>query len=119
MKKLLLVLASTGLIITNAGATLLFSDGFDYTSGQLLAPNNDTTGSPNPGLLNIAYSVNWRYAGGGNATTQTPPGIAGNGLSYDGLLASAGNSVTFDSADAGTARRVRGPIPILSRASAR
>src|SRR3990172_5162660 len=101
MKKLLLVLLTTGLVSGNAGADLLFYDGFDYTAGQLLAPTSDTTGSPNPGQHNVDYNVDWRYAGAGGAVNN-PPGIASGGLSYDGLRPSTGNSVLFDTTQIGS-----------------
>jgi hypothetical protein len=88
---------------TQAQATLLVYDGFEYNSGDLLAPTNDTVGSPNPGLLNTAYGVNWRYAGAGGASNKAP-GIASTGLIYAGLQAGVGNSVTFNSTQIGSAR---------------
>src|SRR5712671_2967415 len=90
------------LVAVNARATLLFYDGFDYTPpGTLLAPLNDTTATPNPGLLNTAYGWNWRYAGAGAAANKAPA-IAGAGLNYNdvtgysGLQSTVGNSVLFD-----------------------
>ena len=106
MKKLLLVLVSTGFIFANAGATLLLQDGFDYTSSQLLAPVN----SSSPGQLNVAYGYNWYNAGGTSLTLNQAPGIASSGLSYNsvagysGLQATTGNSVAFDSTQIGSAR---------------
>jgi hypothetical protein len=86
-----------------AQAALLFYDGFDYTSGQTMAPTNDTTGSPNPGQHNVAYNVDWRYVGGGAANNESP--FVGSGsLSVSGLKDSVGNSVVYDMTDNGIAR---------------
>jgi hypothetical protein len=110
MKKLLLVLASAGFFATDAGASLLFYDGFDYSPGAFLAPVTDTTASPNPGLLNIASGRNWRYAGSGSPTLNNAPAIAGTGLNYSdvagysGLQPAVGNSVLFDMSQIGSAR---------------
>jgi hypothetical protein len=58
MKKLLVGLVSAGFSLTNAGAALLFYDGFEYTPpGTFLAPVTDTTASPNPGLLNAFFRL--------------------------------------------------------------
>lgn len=103
MKKTLLLLGTTALGVLPGSATLLFYDGFNYTASQLLAPLNDTTGSPNPGLLNVDYGVNWRYAGAGGGANNAP-GIAGSGLNYAGLMPAAGNSVAFDPTQLGSAR---------------
>jgi hypothetical protein len=103
MKKLLVAFVSAGFFLTNAGAALLFYDGFDYTPpGTFLAPVTDTTSSPNPGLLNVASGWNWRYAGAGSPTLNNAPAIASVGLNYNdvtgysGLQPAIGNSVLFD-----------------------
>jgi len=104
----------------NAGATLLFYDGFDYSPpGTFLAPLNDTTATPNPGLLNTAYGWNWRYAGAGAAANKAP-GIAGVGLNYNdvtgysGLQSTVGASVLFDTTQLGSARIQAMPSAISS-----
>ena len=120
MKKLLVVLSSTGLFLANTGAALLFYDGFNYTlPGTPLAPVTDTTASPNPGFLNSAYGWNWRYAGAGGAANQAP-GIASVGLSYNnvtgysGFQLTAGNSALFDMTQIGSARIQVTPSAISS-----
>jgi len=113
MKKSLLLVALTSFGVFQSHATLSFYDSFDYTTGQLLAPINDTTGTPNPGQLNVAYGWNWRYAGAGAAANK-PPGIASGGLSYPGLQPSTGNSVLFDTTQIGTARIQAMPAAISS-----
>jgi hypothetical protein len=94
-------------------AALLFYDGFDYTSGQPLAPTNDTTGSPNPGQLNVAYGVNWRYAGAGGGVNAAPS-VGSGTLSYPGLQASTGNSAAHDMTQIGSARIQVAPAAISS-----
>ncbi len=123
MKKGIAVCISTVAIAlgaTNAPAALLFYDGFDYTPpGTLLAPLNDTTATPNPGLLNTAYGWNWRYAGAGGAANKAP-GIAGVGLNYNdvagysGLQSTIGNSVLFDTTQLGSSRIQAMPAAISS-----
>jgi hypothetical protein len=120
MKKLLVGFASTGLFLANAGAALLFYDGFDYAPpGTPLAPVTDTTASPNPGFLNTASGWNWRYAGAGGAANQAP-GIASVGLSYNnvagysGLQSTVGNSALFDMTQIGSARIQAMPTAISS-----
>ncbi len=101
----LLSMALITLIAASAGADLLFYDGFDYTSGERLAPLNDTTATPNPGQYNVAYNENWRYAGAGGAPNNAP-GIASTGLTSpdSSLLPAVGNSVLFDPTQLGSAR---------------
>jgi hypothetical protein len=94
-------------------AALLFYDGFNYTAGEKLAPRNDTTGSPNPGQLNVAYSVNWRYTGAGGAVNEAP-GVASGTLSYPGLQASTGNSAAHDMTMIGSGRIQVAPAAITS-----
>ena len=125
MRKSIAVYVSMALIAltgANAGASLLFYDGFDYTPpGTLLAPLNDTPTTPNPGLLNVAYGWNWRYAGAGGAANQAP-GIASGGLNYtdvgaagySGLQSTIGNSVLFDMTQLGSARVQVTPAAISS-----
>jgi hypothetical protein len=116
MKKLLLVLLNSTFILVNAGAQLLFQDQFSYTSGQLLAP----VGTPGVGQLNVAYGYNWYDAGLTSPTANQPPGIASGGLDYNnvpgysGLQAAAGNSVSFNSTQIGTARIQVTATPITS-----
>ena len=121
MKKSLVALLSAGFFVANAGAALLFYDGFDYTpSGTPLAPVTDTTASPNPGFLNVAYGWNWRYAGAGSPTLNNAPAIASVGLSYNnvagysGLPSTTGNSVLFDMTQIGSARIQVTPAAISS-----
>lgn len=104
----------------SAPAALLFYDGFDYTPpGTLLAPLNDTTATPNPGLLNSAYGWNWRYAGAGGAANKAPA-ISGVGLNYNdvtgysGLQSTAGGSVLFDATQLGSSRIQAMPSAINS-----
>jgi len=117
MKKLVLLVLSLAFLLTNASAQLLFQDSFNYTASSLLAPENDTTGTPNPGLSNGTY--NWRYAGAGGANNNAP-GIASAGLSYDdvsgysGLPFASGNSVLFDATQIGSARIQVTPSAISS-----
>src|SRR6188474_1093210 len=92
-------------------AALLFYDGFEYTAGQPLAPTNDTTATPNPGQLNVAYNVNWRYAGGGAATNAAPT-VANNGLVAPVYSNSPGNSALFDTSQIGSARIQVTPVAI-------
>jgi len=94
-------------------AALLFYDGFAYNPGEKLAPRNDSTGTPNPGQLNVDYGVHWRYAGGG-ATTNEAPGIASGSLSYPGLSPSTGNSVAHDMTQLGSARIQVTPAAVTS-----
>jgi len=102
-RSLALVTLIGAALATPAHATLLLYDGFEYTAGELLAPSNDTTASPNPGQYNGAFDVNWRYAGSGAANTNAP-GVASGTLSYSGLLPSAGNSVALNATQLGSAR---------------
>jgi hypothetical protein len=120
MKKLLVGFASAGFFLANAGAALLFYDGFDYAPpGTPLAPVTDTTASPNPGFLNTASGWNWRYAGAGGTANQAT-GIASVGLSYNnvagysGLQATVGNSALFDTTQIGSARIQAMPTAISS-----
>ena len=101
------------LVCTPANAALLFYDGFDYTAGEKLVPRNDTVGTPNPGQLNVDYSVNWRYAGAGGAANEAP-GIGSGTLSYPGLQASTGNSAAHDQTMIGSARVQVAPAAISS-----
>jgi hypothetical protein len=108
-----LLTALITLTVASASADLLFYDGFEYTAGELLAPSNDTTGSPNPGQHNVAYNEDWRYAGGGLAN-QNAPGIASVGLTAPGTLPAVGNSVLFDTTQLGSARIRVSPTSINS-----
>jgi len=77
---------------------------FNYRPGELLAPLDDTSGTPHPGqLVPAPYNVNWRYAGGG-AAAQKAPGIASGSLNYPGLRHPVGNSVAYDTTQLGSAR---------------
>lgn len=102
MKKILLILAGTVLAVSSQ-AQLLFYDGFEYTAGQFLAPRNDTIATPNPGLHNVVYNVDWRYAGAGGLTQNAPSSSLPN-LTYTGLQPSAGGSALFDTTQLGSAR---------------
>ena len=117
MKTRLGAYVSTALIAltaANAGASLLFYDGFDYTAGALLAPTNDTIAIPNPGLHNVDYNVDWRYAGAGAAANKAPA-IASSGLTYPApSVPSSGNSVLFDATQIGIARIQINPTAINS-----
>lgn len=113
MKKLLCLLTLTALAALPCSAAPLLYDGFDYTAGQFLAPLNDTSGSPNPGQLNVAYGVNWRYAGGG-AAANNAPSVANNGLTYAGLMPGVGNSAAYDTTQLGSARIQVTPSAISS-----
>ena len=111
--KRILILSVMVALAAPSQASPLFYDGFNYTAGELLAPVNDTTGSPNPGQLNVDYGVNWRYAGAG-AAVNAPPGMASGGLSYPDLAPSTGNSVLFDMTKLGSARIQVTPAAISS-----
>lgn len=104
-RPLFLVLAGTVLFIGNANADLLLYDGFDYPSGQLLAPTDGSAGQ-----FNSVANNNWYYAGNVSAN-QNPPGIASSGLHYSDVsapgysgLADKGNSILYDNSQSGTAR---------------
>jgi len=121
MKKLLVGLVGGGFFLANASAALSFYDGFDYTPpGTFLAPVTDTTASPNPGLLNVAYGWNWRYAGAGSPTLNNTPAIASVGLNfndvtgYSGFQPTVGKSVLFDMTQIGSARIQVTPAAISS-----
>jgi hypothetical protein len=91
-----------------AWASLIFYDGFDYTagdaaSGPYLAPNNDTSGTPNPGQHNVAYNVDWRYAGP-TTGARNAPFISSGSLTVAGMPASVGNSVGLDQTQLGSSR---------------
>jgi hypothetical protein len=83
MKRLSLVLIAVGacaLIIPNAHATLLFSDGFNYTSGDFLGAGTTTP----PWLLQ-------------SSTAAAQLSISTPNLTYPGLLDLGGNALTENS----------------------
>lgn len=106
MKKIALFAAGFGLLVTNAQATQLLYDAFNYAAGELLAPTNGS-----PGQYNAAFNVNWYYAGSAAANTE-PPGVGSGSLSYadvnapgyGGLYPATGNSVLFNTTQLGAAR---------------
>lgn len=101
MKKMFLL--GLSLAAFQVRADLTFYDGFNYTSGNFLAPRTDTTGTPDPGLLNTEYSVNWRYAGAGGVLNNVPT-ISSAGLTYEGLRPGVGNSALYDMTQIGSTR---------------
>ncbi len=84
-------------------ADLLLYDGFNYSPGQLLVQPTDNGVTPTPGHHNVAYNVDWRYAGTGGTNTNAP-GVKSGSLSVTGLPAPTGNSVAFDMTQTGAAR---------------
>jgi hypothetical protein len=115
MLRTALAIAGLGVFASQASASLLIYDGFAYTPGEKLAPVTDTVGTPNPGQHNVAYNVDWRYAGGGAVATNQSPGIGSGSLPAPaGLPASTGNSVQFDTTQIGTARIQFTPTAINS-----
>jgi hypothetical protein len=80
--RLLLAVGVSCLLIQSANATLLFSDGFDYTVGSTLG------GNVNPG-----NSIAWS---GGSAGLS----IGSGNLTYPGLLDLGGNSLVISNASA-------------------
>lgn len=115
MRKFVLM-AVIGLLAAPAWASLIFYDGFDYTAGNAaggpyLAPKL----SSSPGQHNVAYNVDWYYAGA--ATSGNPnnsPFINSGNLSVAGMPASTGNSVGFDTSQIGTARVQISPAALNS-----
>jgi hypothetical protein len=100
------ILVALGIVLWQGApsqAALLLYDGFEYNSGELLAPTNDTLATPNPGQHNVAYNLDWRYAGNQTANNN-PPGITGGSLGYPGLAPSTGNSVAYDTSQIASAR---------------
>lgn len=106
MKRTLLLIAGLAFLGVKAEATLLLYDPFDYPAGELLAPTDRTAGQ-----FNAVANTNWYYTGTAGANTD-PPGIGSGSLSYAavpapgyaGLIAPTGNSVLFNSTQAGAAR---------------
>jgi hypothetical protein len=81
-----------GGIGTSARANLLFYDGFNYSAGEALG----TTASGATGQTNTDYNVTWigRQTGTSPAPANDSLITSGN-LSYSGLAASTGNSVSM------------------------
>jgi hypothetical protein len=108
IKSAFATLSLTLLGVVSSHAALSFYDSFDYTAGELLAPVGNTAGQ-----YNIAYDSNWYDAGPTSLTVNKPPGIANGGLSYEGL-STAGNSVSFDASQIGSARIQIAPTALSS-----